>query len=138
MSEESYRRRFQVTRKSKNETFRELAVTLAKKAGCCRRRSPSVETKLDAWQMIMCRRDGVDRGRTKEQTGEPRKCHKCGKPGHFARVCSEQKETSERLNSDKKESPRFEPKKVKCFNCGVLGIVVYWGFQVPRESCADQ
>ncbi len=47
-------------------------------------------------------------------------------------------ETSERLNSDKKESPRFEPKKVKCFNCGVLGIVVYWGFQVPRESCADQ
>ena len=84
------------------------------------------------------RRDGVDRGRTKEQTGEPRKCHKCGKPGHFARVCSEQKETSERLNSDKKESPRFEPKKVKCFNCGVLGIVVYWGFQVPRESCADQ
>ena len=80
------------------------------------------------------RRDGVDRGRTKEQTGEPRKCHKCGKPGHFARVSSEQKETSERLNS---ESPRFEPKKVKCFNCGVLEHI---SSRCPEKGfyCADQ
>ncbi len=36
VSEESYRRRFRTTRKSKNDTFRELAVRLADlaKAGC--------------------------------------------------------------------------------------------------------
>ncbi len=50
-------------------------------------------------------RDCVDRGRTKEQTGESRKCHKCRYPGHLARACS--KQTSERPNSEKKESPKF-------------------------------
>ena len=166
LSEECYRRRFQTTRKSELavrladlakkwmagcETLEEvldklvveqlldtlgayLKIWLSEKKPKCGNEAGSL---ADDYVQARRRCDGVDRGRTKEQTGEPRKCHKCGKPGHFARVCSEQKETSERLNSDKKESPKFEPKKVKCFNCGVLGHI---SSRCPEKGfyCADQ